>query len=328
MIVRKHQLYLSILVCIYIVFLFSGCSSFKPSQYPDVIYNNRTPLVSVAYEYGEIDIIIPLVFPGLKPDELSFEVYAKGDSINPILSVKYQSVPKMRLFLPQGVLETREKNNFIKIIPHHPDFISLKIPFYGIDFGKLNLDPVHIVEQPLTVAGFVKNKMTDDPLGKIDVAIYLKGQLLQKVFSDKTGAYSLTIPGRFKDKNFLRIIAGEKLIFAPFRREINFKSSKDLKVDIGLGPSQNLADLGNLYITKKENVHFRDTPNIGGSTIFLLPKGEPIAVEQVSKGLYYGTIEVSVSSGDLVTMSGWLEREDTELLFFDNLFKNENDKDL
>jgi len=308
--------------------LFSGCASFKPRQYPDVIYNNRTPLVSVAYEYGEIDINIPLIFPGLKPDELSFAVYARGDSINPILSVKHQTVPKMRLFLPQGVLETRKKNNFIKIIPHHPDFISLKIPFSGIDFGKLNLDPVYIVEQPLTVAGFVKNKMTDEPIGEIDVALYLKEVLLQKVFSDKTGTYSLTIPGRFKDKNFLRIIAGKKLIFSPFRKDIDFKSSKNLKVDIGLGPSQNLADLGNLYITKKENVHFRDAPNIGGPTIFLLPKGEPIAVEQVSKGLYYGTIEVSVASGDLVKMSGWLEREDTELLFFDNLFKDENDKDL
>ena len=28
----------------------------KMSQYPEVIYNHRQPLVSVSYEYGEIDI--------------------------------------------------------------------------------------------------------------------------------------------------------------------------------------------------------------------------------------------------------------------------------
>ena len=102
--------------------------------------------------------------------------------------------------------------------------------------------------------------------------------------------------------------------------DFNFENTKNLKVDIGLGPSQELADLGNLYITNKANVHFRDKPHIGGSTLFLLPKGEPIAVEQVSKSLYFGTIEILVSSGNRVKMSGWLEREDTDLLFFDNIF--------
>ena len=68
-------------------------------------------------------------------------------------------------------------------------------------------------------------------------------------------------------------------------------------------------------------MHFRDKPHIGGATLFLLPEGEPVAVEQISKGLYYGTIEILVSSGKRVKLSGWLEREDTDLLFFENIFK-------
>ena len=47
--------------------LFAGCSSMRTVQYPEVIYNYRQPLVSVTYEYGEIDIEIPIVFPGLIP---------------------------------------------------------------------------------------------------------------------------------------------------------------------------------------------------------------------------------------------------------------------
>ena len=135
---------------------------------------------------------------------------------------------------------------------------------------------------------------------------------------------------RKKNNEFLRIIAGEKLIFSPFRKEISFEKSKSLKVDIGLGPSQDLADLGNLYITNKSNVHFRDKPHIGGATLFLLPEGEPVAVEQISKGLYYGTIEILVSSGKRVKLSGWLERDDTDLLFFENIFKegDENEQAL
>ena len=323
----KYNYYKYIIFYVWGIIFFSGCSSMKTAQYPEVIYNYRQPLVSVTYEYGEIDIEIPIVFPGLIPEELTFEVFAKGDSAHPLLTVKNEATNLMKVFLPQGVLGVDTKNNFIRIIPHHPDFVSLSVPFFGIDFGSIVLDPVHIVQEPLDVAGVVTSRLTDSTLAGVDVSLYIKDELLQKVYSNEKGQYALTLPGEFKDQELFRIIAGEKLVFAPFRKDINFKKSKDLIVNIGLGPSQDLADLGNLYITNKNNVHFRDKPHIGGMTLFLLPEGEPIAVEQVSKGLYYGTIEILVSSGKNVKMSGWLEREDTDLLFFENIFKEENEND-
>ena len=306
----------------FIIFLV-GCSSMSTHQYPEVIYNHRQPLVSVSYEYGETDIHIPLVFPGIMPEQLSFQVYAKGDSINPLITIKSIATDLVRIFLPQGVLGNEENNNFILIKPHHPDFVSKKVMFKGIDYGKIVLDPVQIVQQPLTIAGLISNTLTEQVLNNIDVSLFLKDDLLQKVFSNENGKYSLSLSGEYKDQEFLRIIAGEKLIFSPFRKDISFEKTKDLRLDIGLGPSQDLADLGNLYITNKSNVHFRDKPHIGGATLFLLPEGEPVAVEQVSKGLYYGTIEILVSSGRRVKMSGWLERQFTDLLFFDNIFKED-----
>ena len=161
--------------------IFAGCSSMRTVQYPEVIYNYRQPLVSVTYEYGEIDIEIPIVFPGLIPGEMTFEVYAKGDSINPLLTVKNQATNLMKVFLPQGVLGVDTKDNFIKITPHHPDFVSLSVPFFGIAYGSLVLDPVHIVQEPLDVAGVVTNRLTDSTLAGVDISLYLKEELLQKV---------------------------------------------------------------------------------------------------------------------------------------------------
>ena len=323
----KFNYYKYVIFYIWCIIFFSGCSSMRTVQYPEVIYNYRQPLVSVTYEYGEIDIEIPLVYAGLIPDELSFEVFAKGDSVHPLLMVKNKATNLMKIYLPQGVLGVDEKNNFIKIIPHHPDFVSLAVPFFGVDFGSIALDPVHIVQEPLDVVGVLTNRLTDSTLVGVDVSLYMGDKLLQKVYSNENGRYALTLPGEFKDKEFLRILAGEQLVFSPFRRDIDFKRTKGLIVNIGLGPSQDLADLGNLYITNKNNVHFRDRPHIGGATLFLLPEGEPVAVEQISKGLYYGTIEVVVSSGKSVKMSGWLDRVDTDLLFFDNIFKEESEHD-
>lgn len=115
-----------LIACLWFTILLVGCSSIGTHQYPDVIYNHRQPLVSVSYEYGETDIQIPLVFPGVVPEQLSFQVYARGDSINPLITIKSNVTDLVRIFLPQGVLDIEENNNYILIKPHHPDFVSKK----------------------------------------------------------------------------------------------------------------------------------------------------------------------------------------------------------
>ena len=321
---RYNKYFASILTGI---FLFAGCSAFKPPQYPEVIYNDRKPLISVTYEYGEIDIQASLVYPGLRPDGLIVQVFSRGDTIRPLLSLHQEVSDLIQVYLPQGVFDIEDETNFIKIIPQHPDFVPVWSPFLGIEFGSIILDPIYILPEPLNVTGVVKNQMTDSILVNVDVAIYELDQLLQLTHSDAQGNYALTILGEYKNNEDLRIIAGTDLIFTPFRKDIFFGERKDQIVNIGIGPSQTLAEMGNIYITNKENVHFRDEPHIGGTTQFLLPKGEPIVVQYVSKGLYFGTIEIPLESGVRSQVSGWVTRDDTDLLFFENIFKTDDESD-
>ena len=321
---RYNKYFASILTGI---FLFAGCSAFKPPQYPEVIYNDRKPLISVTYEYGEIDIQASLVYPGLRPDGLIIQVFSMGDTIRPLLSLHQEVSDLIQVYLPQGVFDIENETNFIKVIPQHPDFVPVWSPFLGIEFGSIILDPIYILPEPLNVTGVVKNQMTDSILVNVDVAIYELDQLLQLTHSDAQGNYALTILGEYKNNEDLRIIAGTDLIFTPFRKDIFFGERKDQIVNIGIGPSQTLAEMGNIYITNKENVHFRDEPHIGGTTQFLLPKGEPIVVQYVSKGLYFGTIEIPLESGVRSQVSGWVTRDDTDLLFFENIFKTDDESD-
>ena len=250
-----------------------------------------------------------------------------GDTIRPLLSLHQEVSDLIQVYLPQGVFDIENETNFIKVIPQHPDFAPVWSPFLGIEFGSIILDPIYILPEPLNVTGVVKNQMTESILVNVDVAIYELDQLLQLTHSDAQGNYALTILGEYKNNEDLRIIAGTDLIFTPFRKDIFFGERKDQIVNIGIGPSQTLAEMGNIYITNKENVHFRDEPHIGGTTQFLLPKGEPIVVQYVSKGLYFGTIEIPLESGVRSQVSGWVTRDDTDLLFFENIFKTDDESD-
>ena len=309
------------------IFLIAGCSAFKPPQYPEVIYNDRKPLISVTYEYGEIDIQASLVYPGLLPDGLMVQVFSRGDTVQPLLSIQSGVTDLIQIYLPQGVFDVEDETNYIKVTPQHPDFVPVWSSFLGVEFGSIILDPIYIVPEPLNVTGVVKNQITDSPLANVDVAIYELDQLLQLTHSDDQGNYALTILGEYKNNEDLRIIAGTDLVFSPVRRDIFFGEKKNQIVNIGIGPSQTLVEMGNIYITNKENVHFRDEPHIGGFTQFLLPKGEPIVVQYVAKGLYFGTIEISLESGFGAQVSGWVNREDTDLLFFENIFKTDDEND-
>ena len=69
-----------------VVILYFSCAQFRGPKYPEIIYNNKQPLISVKYEYGEIQIILPIQYDGDIPENILFKVFAKADTMNPIIS--------------------------------------------------------------------------------------------------------------------------------------------------------------------------------------------------------------------------------------------------
>ena len=49
-----------------VIILQLSCTQFRGPKYPEIIYNNKQPLISVKYEYGEIQIILPVEYEGAK----------------------------------------------------------------------------------------------------------------------------------------------------------------------------------------------------------------------------------------------------------------------
>ena len=93
-----------------ILILYIGCAQFRGPKYPKIIYNNKQPLISVKYEYGEIQIILPLKYDGVIPENILFKVYAKADTANPIISLLQEAPNEFRTTLPQGALDMSEKD--------------------------------------------------------------------------------------------------------------------------------------------------------------------------------------------------------------------------
>ena len=295
-----------------VFFLYFSCAQFRGPKYPEIIYNNKQPLISVKYEYGEIQIILPLQYDGDIPENILFKVFAKADTMNPIISILQEAPSEFRTTLPQGSLDFTEKTNMIKIIPQDENFDPVSVRFKGIGFGRIVLPTKIIRSGQLIISGktFLKNDASILP--KVKVAIKDSEDVLFNTFSNDSGFYQIAIPGESRFSENLRIVVGENLIFKPLSKKLTFENSRKLKINALLGPSR--AMRGPLYITEKSNVHFKKGPDIGAEILFLLNKGEVVSVDRITPGSYHGFIEVEIDGGKNIIMEGWVNRVDLKEL--------------
>jgi len=289
----------------------SGCSFSLMAKYPKIITNQRIPLVSISYEFGEIEMIIPLEYEGLDPGRLTFEVYTGDSSFQQLLvSVTTDPPPIMPLFLPQGILDFKNPNNTLVIKMSNEDFDPLSLPFTGVKYGDLKLPPILIEERPLYFTGRVRERADESPLPDLDVSIMNFGSTINTVYTDSTGKFELTIPGRYKYVDDLSIIAGTDYQFAPAKKRIQLPQTEYL---LDIGPSAELMSLGNMYIVKKDQTHLRYFPHAGSNSSMLIGKGEVLAGQKVTGDRVYGFVETEIGSGELILIDGWVDKLDLNL---------------
>ena len=310
-----------------IILGFIGCSAFKWDKYPEVIYNDREPLISVTYDYGEIEIRIPLYYPRYRPKQIGFQVFANDDTTFPLLSVIQEPLDEVVLFLPHGVLDIESASNRIRIIPQDVDFWTRYIPFKGINSGRIDLPLTPVDFTPLLVEGIVTWAQNDSTLSNIDLQMGLSGPsgaILAKATTDVNGYYQMGIPGEFMKSGNIELVAGTNLVFQPIRLKLDYSSTKGLYRNISIGPPK--THLGPVYFTNKKNVHFRESPEIGSQTLFLLEKGEIFSVEKMTTGEYFGNIEITLSDGKIQKMDGWVLKEDLSLMEIGSIYNGDNKK--
>ena len=301
----KHLLL--IFMCI-LFFSMWSCTAFRGPKYPGVIYNNKQPLISVTYEYGEVQIILPIKYDGAVPERILFKVFANADTMNPIISILQEAPNEFRTTVPQGILDINNKTNLIRIIPQDINFDPIDVRFRGINFGRITLLPKTIRAGQLIISGQTILNSNNEILKKIKLSIQNYDNIIHSTYSNEEGFFQIAIPGEYKFAEHLRLVVGSNIIFKPFIQQLDFSKSRKIKLKIGLGPSRSMK--GPLYITNKNNVQFKKNPDIGSEILFLLEKGEVLSIDRITPGSYFGYIEVPIDNNKNIKIEGWVNRLD------------------
>ena len=102
-------------------FIFSGCGYMFAPKYPDPVYTQRAPLISLRYEYQDIQINVPVQLVNTLPEAFQVYIYDRENEVDPIFAATYMPEEKIQVFLPQNTLSSDKNGNLLVLYPQGPD---------------------------------------------------------------------------------------------------------------------------------------------------------------------------------------------------------------
>ena len=77
----------------------------------------------------------------------------------------------------------------------------------------------------LIVNGRVFLNKNEAPLGGVDVSIQNFDNIIKETTTNDSGFYQLSVPGEYKYAQHLRLVAGNNMIFKPFKQMLDFSQT-------------------------------------------------------------------------------------------------------
>ncbi|MBI66807.1 MAG: hypothetical protein CMG65_03370, partial [Candidatus Marinimicrobia bacterium] len=138
-------------------------------KYPDPVYTQRAPLISLRYEYQDIQINVPVQLVNTLPEAFQVYIYDRENEVDPIFAATYMPEEKIQVFLPQNTLSSDKNGNLLVLYPQGPDMPEIKHEFTGVRYGTISLPVSKIIKTPAVIAGVVSRRYDERMLGGIQL---------------------------------------------------------------------------------------------------------------------------------------------------------------
>ena len=151
------------------MFIFTGCGYMFAPKYPDPVYTQRAPLISLRYEYQDIQINAPVQLVNTLPEAFQVYIYDRDNEVDPIFAATYMPEEKIQVYLPQNTLSKEKNGNLFVIYPQGPDMPEIKHEFTGVSYGVITLPVSKIIKTPAVIEGVVLRRYDERMLGGIQL---------------------------------------------------------------------------------------------------------------------------------------------------------------
>ena len=286
-------------------FLLFLCITIIPAQEDSTVVDSTLYREKIVVGESETVVINATVNPiNIAPTAYRYSIYPRNHPAEPFMQKLFFPGEEIQIILPANILNTDSLGNVAKLEPLGDNY-DHQYRMFNAAVGEINLTTFDILGPSDIMKLTVLDSETGNPIGASHVRVTQNGEILSNTQTDTSGYTRVRIPvKRIQDEPVMVSIDTDG-------RFPTWKGNMDIAEGIfektvtistwKLGPGDTI------YEVIDSMVPFREGPENGAVSLFLLNEGDQVVISKVAGDRLFGRVRIYLDKqGIYRNISGWI----------------------
>ena len=286
-------------------FLLFLCITIIPAQEDSTVVDSTLYREKIVVGESETVVINATVNPiNIAPTAYRYSIYPRNHPAEPFMQKLFFPGEEIQIILPANILNTDSLGNVAKLEPLGDNY-DHQYRMFNAAVGEINLTTFDILGPSDIMKLTVLDSETGNPIGASHVRVTQNGEILSNTQTDTSGYTRVRIPvKRIQDEPVMVSIDTDGR-FPTWKGNMDIAEGifeKTVTIStLKLGPGDSI------YEVIDSMVPFREGPENGAVSLFLLNEGDQVVISKVAGDRLFGRVRIYLDKqGIYRNISGWI----------------------
>ena len=286
-------------------FLLFLCITIIPAQEDSTVVDSTLYREKIVVGESETVVINATVNPiNIAPTAYRYSIYPRNHPAEPFMQKLFFPGEEIQIILPANILNTDSLGNVAKLEPLGDNY-DHQYRMFNAAVGEINLTAFVILGPSDIMKLTVLDSETGNPIGASHVRVTQNGEILSNTQTDTSGYTRVRIPvKRIQDEPVMVSIDTDGR-FPTWKGNMDIAEGifeKTVTIStLKLGPGDTI------YEVIDSMVPFREGPENGAVSLFLLNEGDQVVISKVAGDRLFGRVRIYLDKqGIYRNISGWV----------------------
>jgi len=286
-------------------FLLFLCITIIPAQEDSTVVDSTLYREKIVVGESETVVINATVNPiNIAPTAYRYSIYPRNHPAEPFMQKLFFPGEEIQIILPANILNTDSLGNVAKLEPLGDNY-DHQYRMFNAAVGEINLTAFVILGPSDIMKLTVLDSETGNPIGASHVRVTQNGEILSNTQTDTSGYVRVRIPvKRIQDEPVMVSIDTDGR-FPTWKGNMDIAEGifeKTVTIStLKLGPGDTI------YEVIDSMVPFREGPENGAVSLFLLNEGDQVVISKVAGDRLFGRVRIYLDKqGIYRNISGWI----------------------
>ena len=276
-----------------------------PAQEDSTVVDSTLYREKIVVGESETVVINATVNPiNIAPTAYRYSIYPRNHPAEPFMQKLFFPGEEIQIILPANILNTDSLGNVAKLEPLGDNY-DHQYRMFNAAVGEINLTAFVILGPSDIMKLTVLDSETGNPIGASHVRVTQNGEILSNTQTDTSGYTRVRIPvKRIQDEPVMVSIDTDGR-FPTWKGNMDIAEGifeKTVTIStLKLGPGDTI------YEVIDSMVPFREGPENGAVSLFLLNEGDQVVISKVAGDRLFGRVRIYLDKqGIYRNISGWI----------------------